>query len=124
MTTSVAQRLENLSHAQKVNRARADYKAELKSGKARLSWLLRDGVPDWLGSMRAEHLLRLAPRVGTSAVASLLAEANLGPMQEARHITVRQLNLLADELEKIENLRRARSHRTLSGTRRRIGGVS
>lgn len=103
--TSTAQRIENLERAQSVNFARATFKRELKLDNVALSKLLRDGIPDWLGSMAAEQLLRCAPRVGPQAAASLLLEARLGPMQEARHITTRQRLLLADELEKIENLR-------------------
>jgi hypothetical protein len=78
----------------------------LKRGDAKLSAVLRNEIPDWLATMRAEQLLRCAPRVGPHAVVSLLDEARLGPMQHAKHITPRQRNLLADELEKIEGLRR------------------
>lgn len=90
------------------NVRRAEFKRELKLGTVKLSAVLRAEIPEWLESMSAEGLLKCAPRVGASACASLLLEARLGPMQEARHITVRQRNLLADELEKIENLKRAR----------------
>lgn len=87
-----------------VNRRRAEFKRELKSGDTRLSALLRAGIPDWLGSIDAERLLLMAPRVGRSAAFSLLLEAHLGPMQQARFITTRQRLLLAGELEKIEAL--------------------
>ena len=92
---------------------RSELKRELKKGSVRLSEVLRAEIPSWLETMSAERLLMCAPRVGRAAAASLLLEAHLGPMQEARYITTRQRNLLADELEKIENLkpsgRRART---------------
>lgn len=103
---------------------RAQLKRELKTGTVKLADLLREGIPDWLGSMRAERLLCMAPRVREKASASLLQEANLGPMQECRYITTRQRNLLADESEKIENLKRARSRRTVGGMRRSRAGLS
>jgi hypothetical protein len=84
---------------------RAEFKRKLKQGTIRLSEVLREGLPLWLGSMPAERLLLCAPRVGPAATRSLLLEAHLSPMQEARFITTRQRNLLADELEKIEGLK-------------------
>jgi hypothetical protein len=89
---------------------RAELKRELKSGTVKLSRIFRDDLPEWLETMPAERLLLCAPRVGTRAVHSLLLEARLGPMQEAQYITTRQRNLLADELEKIENLKHGRRH--------------
>jgi hypothetical protein len=90
--------------AVEVKQRRAAFKRELKDGSARLSTVLRDGIPDWLGTMTAEKLLFCTPRVGVHAAVSLLDEAQLGPTQRARLITVRQRLLLADELEKIEAL--------------------
>jgi hypothetical protein len=84
---------------------RAEFKRELKAGEVKLSTVLREGIPDWLETLTAEKLLLFAPRVGPSAKRSLLQEAHLGPMQRAEHITTRQRLLLADELEKIENLK-------------------
>ena len=88
-----------------VTQRRARLRRELKTGNAKLPQILREDLPEWLESMTAERLLLWAPRVGSAAVSSLLEEARLGPMQEARYITTRQRNLLADELEKIENLK-------------------
>jgi hypothetical protein len=101
----IAIREEALARGTRSNVRRAEFKRELKAGTRRLSEVLRAEIPDWLGSMPAERLLRCAPRVGTSAASSLLQEARLGPRQEARYITTRQRNLLASELEKIENLK-------------------
>jgi len=86
-------------------KARANLKRELKSGDQKLSQLLREGVPEWLETMEAERLLKCGRRVGGKAARSLLFEAHLGPMQQARHITIRQRLLLAEELEKIEGLK-------------------
>lgn len=101
-----AQAIQALDRGREVRERRARLKRELKAGDARLAVIIRDGIPDWLGSMSAESLLLAVPRVGARAVRSLLLEARLGPMQEARHITTRQRLLLADQLERIENLRR------------------
>jgi len=87
----------------KVRRARL--KRELRAGEAKLSEILRDEIPDWLATMSAERLLCMAPRVGVHAAVSLLQEAQLGPVQRARHITSRQRLLLADQLEIIEALK-------------------
>lgn len=110
-----------------VQELRAALKRELKSGDAKLSQILRDEIPRWLGSMRAERLLQMTPRVGPHAASSLLQEAELGPMQLARFITTRQRLLLALELEKIENLKpksgkRTRTHKASTGLRRGKGG--
>lgn len=86
-------------------KARANLKRELKAGDQKLSQILRAEFPAWLESMTSERLLLCAPRVGVHVASSLLLEAHLGPMQQARHITTRQRLLLAEELEKIEGLR-------------------
>lgn len=99
---------------QEVIQRRAQLRRELKSGTVKLADLLREGVPDWLGSMRAERLLCMAPRVREKASSSLLSEAHLSPMQECCRITTRQRLLLADELEKIANLKPVKSDRQLS----------
>lgn len=104
-----AQSMQALGRATEVKQRRAALKRELKAGDARLSEILREEIPDWLWTLPAERLLCLAPRVGAHACVSLLAEANLGPTQEARQITTRQRLLLADELEKIEGLRMGRT---------------
>jgi hypothetical protein len=104
----VTQHMEALQKGNEVWRRRAQFKRELKSGEARLSEVLNKEIPDWLGTMMAEPLLLMAPRVGSRAVRSLLLQAQLGGGQEARHITTRQRLLLADELEKIEQLARKR----------------
>jgi hypothetical protein len=98
------QLVEATKRANEVKQRRAAFKRELKSGDAKLSEILRDELPAWLATLTAERLLQCVPRVGVHAVVSLLDEAQLGPMQEARHITERQRLLLADELEKIEGL--------------------
>ena len=108
---------------------RAELKRELKSRSASLPAILRTEIPEWLETLPAERLLLMAPHVGPRVAPRLLLKAHLGPMQEARHITTRQRNLLADELEKIEGLkpsgRRARSHRTSTGlSRGRKGAAS
>jgi hypothetical protein len=100
-----AQSMEALRRGHEVKKSRAAFKRELKSGSVQLSPLLRDGIPDWLESLDAEHLLQLVPWIGFKRAHRLLADAHLGPMQQARHITTRQRNLLAEELEKIEGLR-------------------
>jgi hypothetical protein len=104
--------MDALQKGNEVWRRRAQFKRELKSGEARLSSVLREEIPDWLASTMAERLLRMVPRVGDRAVRSLLLQAQLGGGQEAKYITTRQRLLLADELEKIENLTDARKGAT------------
>jgi hypothetical protein len=99
------QHMEALATADAIRSRRSVLKHELKEGRANLSEILRDELPDWLGSMTAERLLFMAPRVGAHAAVSLLQQAQLGPQQRASQITPRQRLLLADEMEKIEALK-------------------
>lgn len=106
MSSTATERAAALSKGNEHRTRRANLKRELKAGDQKLSQILRDEIPDWLESMSAERLLLCAPRVGHVATSSLLNEASLGPMQRAKHITTRQRLLLAEELEKIEGLKR------------------
>lgn len=95
----MTQYLDALSRGNKIRCARAKLKKEIAAGKVNLPEMLRDTIPECFENMKAEELLRSAPRVGPKKARYFLLLAHCSPVQRCGRITTRQRDFLADLLE-------------------------
>lgn len=113
-----AQTLEALVLANSTRNRRAQLRRELQSGKASLSSILTEPLPDWLENMPIDQLLTAVPRVGKRRATVIVKECGLRWGRPLGLITTRQKNLLVELVPKAASGKRACSHKSATGLRR------
>ena len=87
------QRLEALRRGNWVRSQRAEFKQELKAGRASVASLMAD-PPEWAASMKAIDLLVAAPGVGRVKANRTLYRAGVSPTKTLTGLTERQRRAL------------------------------
>jgi hypothetical protein len=95
--------MEALEKANRTRLARAQLKRDLAAGAADLAELLREPIPDWLGTEPIGRLLEALPRVGRKRAGALLRGGLSlrfpSPTRSVGALTARERLSLADVLD-------------------------
>jgi hypothetical protein len=86
---SLVQRMDALERANEIRTKRAEFKRDLKAGRASLPEALMD-PPDWLETAKVIDMLRACPKLGPVKVDKILATCRMSRSKTVGGITDRQ----------------------------------
>jgi len=99
-TLTPEQRAAALEKAARVRTARAEARAQLRSGELNPIEVLRAPHDSPAGDLRVEQLLVSLPGIGKTRASALLADAGIPPTRRVRSLGTRQQQALADALHR------------------------
>jgi outer membrane protein TolC len=99
-TLTDEQRKQALEKAAQARKARADIKAQLKSGKLTLEQLLGRSGDDIVGKMKASNVLESLPGVGKVRARKIMEELDISATRRIRGLGAKQRTQLLDRFSK------------------------
>lgn len=99
-TLTDEQRKQALEKAAQARKARADIKAQLKSGKLTLDQLLARSGDDIVGKMKASNVLESLPGVGKVRARKIMEELDISATRRIRGLGAKQRAQLLERFAK------------------------
>ena len=99
-TLTEEQRKQALEKAAQARKARADIKAQLKSGKLTLEQLLARSDDDIVGKMKASNVLESLPGVGKVRARKIMEELDISATRRIRGLGAKQRTQLLERFAK------------------------